>query len=176
VESVSFDRCCKTLDKGKRWNIQTVSMDMWELYILSTKKYVKDPDSKIVFDKFHMIRQMNEVLDDVRKHENDKMRKNGNDILAGTKYLWLYSAENLPDKQRKRFYALQTMTMKRVRSYSMNEDLREMWNCNKVDETVSFRKKWYFWAARSRLEPIIKKVKMFRNHPAGVMAYGCCNK
>jgi transposase len=87
-------------------------MDMWEPYVLSTKKCVKDPDSKIVFDKIHISKHMNQALDDVRKHENNRLRKNGNDILAGTKYLWLYSAENLPDKQRKRFDALKTMVLK----------------------------------------------------------------
>ncbi|EQD56198.1 Transposase, IS204/IS1001/IS1096/IS1165, partial [mine drainage metagenome] len=68
VEFVSFDRkkaslnrYYKTLDKDKRKNIRAVSMDLWEPYILSTKKYVKDPDSKIVFDKFHIIKHMNQA-------------------------------------------------------------------------------------------------------------------
>ena len=114
---------------------------------------------------------MNQALDDVRKHENSRLRKNRNDILVGTKYLWLYSAENLPGKQRKRFDALKTMALKTGKAYSIKENLREMWNCNKVDEAKAFWKKWYFRATHSRLEPIIKKAKMIKNHLAGVMAY-----
>lgn len=170
-KKASLNRYYRILGRDKRNNIKAVSMDMWEPYILSTEKYVKDPDSKIVFDRFHISKHMNQALDDVRKHENSRLRKGGNDILVGTKYLWLYAGDNLPDKQRKRFDALKSMALKTGRAYSIKENLREMWNCNTIDEAMAFWKKWYFWATHSRLEPVIRKARMIRNHISGVMAY-----
>ncbi|EQD78084.1 transposase IS204/IS1001/IS1096/IS1165 family protein [mine drainage metagenome] len=66
---------------------------------------------------------------------------------------------------------METIALKTGKAYSIKENLREMWNCNTIDEAKTFWKKWYFWATHSRLEPIIKKAKMIKNHLAGVMAY-----
>ena len=170
-KKASLNRYYKTLDKGKRREIRAVSMDMWQPYISSTTKYVKDADSKIVYDKFHISKHMNQALDDVRKRENSKLRKKGNDVLAGTKYLWLYSAGNLPSKQRDRFEALKSMDLKTGRAYAIKENLRNFWECISMEEAKTFWKKWYFWASHSRLDPMIKKAKMIRDHLKGVMAY-----
>ena len=40
-----------------------------------------------------------------------------------------------------------------------------------MEEAREFWKRWYFWATHSRLDPIIKKAKMIRDHLSGVMAY-----
>ena len=67
----------------------------WPVLTISGGEIVAD--SKIVFDRFHISKHMNQALDDVRKHENTRLRKSGNDILTGTKYIWLYAGENLLD-------------------------------------------------------------------------------
>jgi len=178
VEYVSFDRkkssinrYYRTLDREKRKHIQAVSMDMWKPYIMSTKRYVKDADTKIVFDRFHISKHMNQALDDVRKQENTRLRKSGNDTLTGTKYIWLYSGENLPKKYRKIFDDLKNSDLKTARAYSIKENLRNPWNCNTVEEAKAFWERWYFWATHSRLEPVIKKAKMIKDHISGVMTY-----
>ena len=102
----SINRYYRTLDRKNRKKIRSVSMDMWKPYILSTKRYVKDADSKIVFDRFHISKHMNQALDDVRKHENTILRKSGDGTLSGTKYIWLYTEKNLPRKYRKVFSEL----------------------------------------------------------------------
>ena len=158
-----LNRYHKTLDKEKRMKIRAVSMDMWQPYISSTRKYVKDADSKIVFDKFHISRHMNRTPDNVRKHENRRLRKNGNDILTGTKYLWLYSGENLPKKYGKIFNELKNSDLKTARAYSIKENLRNLWNCSTVEEAKEFWKHWYFWASHSGPDPLIKKARMIRD-------------
>ncbi len=42
-------------------------MDMWEPFILSTLAHVPDGKSKIVFDRFHVMKHMLEAVDDIRK-------------------------------------------------------------------------------------------------------------
>ncbi|MHB8559944.1 MAG: ISL3 family transposase, partial [Thermoplasmataceae archaeon] len=51
------------------------------------------------------------------------------------------------------------------------ENLRNLWNCTTVEEAREFWKRWYFWATHSRLDPIIKKAKMIRDHFSGVLSY-----
>ncbi len=53
-------------------------------------------DTKIVFDRFHIMREMTRAVDTVRKQEHRTfLREGGVSPLTGTKYLWLFGAERL---------------------------------------------------------------------------------
>jgi transposase len=78
--------------------IRAVAMDMWDPYIASTVAHVPNGREKIVFDRFHIMKQMNEAVDAVRKEENRLYMEDYFDILKGTKYLWLFAEENIPEK------------------------------------------------------------------------------
>jgi transposase len=46
--------------------IKAIAMDMWDPYIAATKDLVPDAEEKIVFDRFHVTKQVTEALDKVR--------------------------------------------------------------------------------------------------------------
>ena len=46
------------------------------------------------------MKHVNEAVDTTRKRENRAMVKKGSTDLKGTRYIWLYASENLPDKYR----------------------------------------------------------------------------
>ena len=46
------------------------------------------------------------AVDTVRKTEHRALRDEGDDSLTGTKYLWLYRAQNVPDKHEARVAGL----------------------------------------------------------------------
>jgi len=48
------------------------------------------PLSKIVFDRFHVMKHVNEAVDKTRKDENKKLKNKGIIDLNGTRYMWLY--------------------------------------------------------------------------------------
>ncbi|EQD61141.1 Transposase, IS204/IS1001/IS1096/IS1165 [mine drainage metagenome] len=74
-------------------------MDMWDPYIASTRKHVDSADSKMVFDRFHIMKHMNMAVDDVRRQESALPKTR--EMLKKTRYIWLYSHENLPEKYGK---------------------------------------------------------------------------
>ena len=41
-------------------------MDMWDPYINSVRAYLKAPDEKIVFDRYHIMRYLTTAVDTVR--------------------------------------------------------------------------------------------------------------
>lgn len=97
------------------------------------RRYVDDIDTKIVFDRFHIVKHMNEAVDLVRRHENKALRADGDDRLVGTKYLWLYGEENLPTDRleletRMRFAALRSSNLKTARARALKESLRDLWS------------------------------------------------
>ena len=63
--------------------IKGVSMDMWGPYIQATIAAVPDAKSKIVFDRFHIMKYVGEAVDQVRREEHAALSRRGDDTLKG---------------------------------------------------------------------------------------------
>jgi len=60
-------------------------------FIKGVKTYL--PEAEITFDKFHILKIINEAVDKVRKEEVGT-----NKLLKGTRYIWLKNYNNLTVK------------------------------------------------------------------------------
>ena len=108
-----------------------MSMDMWEPFFQSNLAHLPKASEKIVFDRFHIMGHVVKAVDTVRKQE---VRERLNPELKGSKYLWLYSKENLPESQRQRFEALRAMNLKVGRAWAMREELRTLWHATALED------------------------------------------
>jgi transposase len=108
--------------------IEAEGMDMWEPYANSVRSHLADADDKIVFDRYHIIKNVVSAVDTVRKQENRALVASGDKSLTGSKYLWLYSAENLPKRHQSRFDALRSGDLKTSRAWAIKENLRFFWD------------------------------------------------
>lgn len=151
--------------------VEAVAMDMWEPYIASVRTHVPDPDEKIVFDRFHVMRYLTGAVDTVRKREHRALSRTGDTTLAGSKYLWLYSAENLPGRWADRFAALRAVDLKTGRAWAIKESLRHFWSYQRRGWADKHWRRWYFWATHSRLRPVIDAAKTLKRHEAGLLSY-----
>lgn len=151
--------------------IQAVAMDMWAPFVRATRVHVPDAEKKIVFDRFHIMKHMNEAVDEVRRKEHKTLRKEGEDTLSGTKYLWLFAEENLPEKHQERFATLKEAHLKTARAWAMKEMLRDLWRYKRRGWAVKHFRSWNCWAIRSRLEPVRKVAAMLRGHLNNVLTY-----
>ena len=167
----SLDAYFEKLEKDQLEAVSAVSMDMWDPYILSVKTHLDNPEDKIVFDRFHIMKIIGTGVDSVRKQESRALFKVGNKTLTGSKYMWLYSEENLPDKHRDRFNALKALDLKTSRAWAIKENLRLFWEQSSKAQGLEHFKRWYFWATHSRLEPIIKAAKTLKRHIDGMTTY-----
>jgi transposase len=170
-EKTSLDAYYASLSKEQLAGIQAVAMDMWEPYITSTVFHVPEGRSKIVFDRFHIMKHMNEAVDAVRKEENRLLLEDDIDVLKGTKFFWLFAEENLPEKMVKRFAFLRELNLKTSRAWAIKESLRELWNYRRRRWGELFWRNWYFWATHCRLKPVIKVARMIHNHLENVLTY-----
>ena len=170
VEFVAFDRKTASLDAyydtltvRQKAGIQAVAMDMWGPFITSTQKHL--PRAKIVFDRFHVMMHMTQAVDDVRKAEHRRLQEEGDNTLARTKYLWLFSEENLPEEYAERFARLKAMNLTTGRAWAIKENLRELWWYQRKGWAMRFWKRWYFWATHSRLKPVVTVARMLKTPP-----------
>ena len=144
--------------------IEAVAMDMWEPYVNATLEHVPEAAGKIVFDRFHVMGYVGKAVDTVRKQEHRELMAAGDETLKGSKYLWLYGRENVPEKRRDEFAVLMRQELKVGRAWAIKESLRRLWCYVYPASGLKFWKRWYFWATHSRLEPIRKAAETVRRH------------
>jgi len=170
-KQASLDEFYESRSAAQIDGIKAVAMDMWEPFFQSTLAHVPDAAEKIVFDRFHIMKHVNEAVDDVRKRENRVLRAEGDDSLKGSKYVWIYGRENLPEKYRELFNTLKAMNLKTGRAWAIKESLRDLWSYASPAWAAKHWKRWYFWATHSRLKPVIDKARMIHRHLGNVMTY-----
>jgi transposase len=155
----------------QRQAIEAISLDMWPAYINACQAHVPQAEQKMVFDRFHIMRHVLEAVDKVRKHEHQGLLEDGDTTLAKSKYLWLYSAENIPQRSREHFAQIKTMQLKTGRAWALKESLRQLWDYHSLGWATRFWKRWYFWACHSRLAPVIAAAKLIARHLPNVLTY-----
>ena len=155
----------------QRQAIEAISLDMWPAYINACHAHVPQAEQKIVFDRFHIMRHVLEAVDKVRKHEHRALLEDGDTTLVKSKYLWLYSAENVPERSRQHFEQIKTMQLKTARAWALKESLRQLWDYHSLGWATRFWKRWYFWASHSRLAPMIAAAKLIARHLPNVLTY-----
>jgi transposase len=149
--------------------IQTVAMDMWGPYIAATLAALPDAPSKIAFDKFHVAMHLGSAVDRVRREESRTLREQGDETLTGTKHLWLYHPDRLPEKAAARFDLLVRKALKTSRAWMLKELAMEMWEQPDRQAARRIFDAWYAWAIRSRLAPIKRVAQMIKRHLEGVL-------
>ena len=151
--------------------LAAICMDMWEPYISATREHVPKAEEKIVFDKFHVMRLLNEGVDKVRRREHKELMKDKDDLLKGTKHWWLYNPENMPEDLQPDFTELQGMDLKVSRAWAIKENFRNLWLYSRKGWALNFFRRWYFWATHSKLPPIIKAANTIKAHLDNVLTY-----
>lgn len=114
---------------------------------------------------------MNKALDLVRRRENRELLEGGDRRLVGTKHRFLFAAERIDEDVRQRFIRMRNAGLRTARAWSLKELLRGMWDCQSKRSAWEWWSRWYKWAARSRLTPVMKVAKTIQRHLPNVMSY-----
>ena len=167
----SLNRFWKRLTAAQLAAIETVSMDMHRPYFESTMKYVPDAAKKITFDNFHVAQHMSRAVDEVRRQELWTATAATKEALKGSRQMWLYGIENLPEKWNNRFRKLRTSATKTARAWKVKEMLRGFWGCGSEPEAETYFRQWRRDAMGTRLEPVKKVVRMLLTHWDNIITY-----
>ena len=125
------------------------------------------PWANLTFDKFHVIKLMNEALDKVRRLEQKEQS-----VLKYSRYLWLYNPNNLNESQSEKLEGLNTMNLKTGRAYRIKLALQDVYNtATDKASAMPLLMRWYNWACRCRLAPVTAFAKSVRNNWAGILNY-----
>jgi len=157
--------CVRTVAK----QITGVALDMWPAYTKAAA--VHAPQADVVHDRFHLSKHLNEAVNAVRKQEHTALLKQGDEILTGSRQMWLFNQDNLHEADVEYFNLLKELNLKTARAWGIKELFRQFWECAGEKQATHFFKKWYAWASRCRLEPVIKVAKRFKKHWPRIVSY-----
>lgn len=160
-----------TLSPVQLAGIKAVAMDMWTPYMNATLECVPRAETKIVFDRFHVMKHMNKAVDKVRRDEHRELLSRSDQTLTGSRFLWLYGVENVPQHRWGDFESIRARAKKTARAWSIKETLRELWNQPSIDLAVTHWRRWHAWARRSRLAPVKKAALTVKSHIANILTY-----
>jgi transposase len=146
-------------------------MDMWDPYIAATRAFIPEAETKIVFDKFHIVRYVTDAVDKVRRAEAKQLATQGDSSLKGTRHLWLANKDNVPEWRKPEFDAIRKLNLKTGRAWAIKEALRKFWGYSYPARARAFFKCWYYWATHSKLKPIAEAAKTIMRHLPNVMTY-----
>jgi transposase len=161
---------------GHRHSITQASMDMSQAYQAGVADTCRN--ARVVFDKFHVIKNAGEAVDQVRRAE---VRLGGQGVweaLYKSQWLWRKNPENLTDKEQARLAAIQGKNLCTAKAYQMRLVLQDIYRSAEAT-TARHRFKvwcrWVRWAARfykgGLFASMLKLAQMIEDHLAGILAH-----
>jgi len=152
-----------SLTQEQQDSVKNISMDMWKPYINVSKE--KLPNAKIVHDRFHLVKYLNEAIDKVRRREVKTQSE-----LKNSRYILLKNKANLTEKQHLKFEAIRNANYEVSRAWEVRENFKDLFNIeDKREGGFILFLKWVQESINRNIKEISKVVEMFKNHLSGVV-------
>ena len=159
----------KGLSLLTRTNIKTISMDLSPAFRAVALEYIPDAKNKICFDKFHIAQDLNKAVDAVRKNEIKNIDNKWRQPLHLSRFAWLRNEKTLTVKHEEKSNSLLTVAVKTARAWAIRQYAMSLWNYKYAKSAMKAWAKWYSWAIRSRLTPIVAMAKLIKRHLWGII-------
>jgi transposase len=101
--------------------IKFASLDMWDPYIKAIKE--KCPNAELVFDKFHVVKKVNDALDAVRKKEFADAEKSERIQMKRKRFVILRRMKNLSKSQGEELGQLLQSNERLYKAYLLKEQV-----------------------------------------------------
>ena len=166
---VSMQQFYDWLGEKKAHGIQLAVMDMWKPFRNATQD--RAPQAAILFDKFHVMRHLNDALDKVRKAEYARLQGKARRYIKGQKYVLLTRRENLTLDGKKSLKILLAANRRLNMAYLLKESFGQLWSYEREGWARRFFENWKASLKWQRLKPYEKFAGMIERHWDGIAAY-----
>jgi transposase len=125
------------------------------------------PKASITFDKFHVVKLVNDAVDKTRREERHE-----NPELKGHRYTVLRNIETMSDDQLE-FGAtllLKRSHLKTARAFHLRLAFQEFYEARGSLAEATLRR-WCSWAQRSRVPEMVRVARTIRQHWSGILRW-----
>ncbi len=167
----SVDQFFAWLGREKSSKIRLAVMDMCKAFRNSTLKEGNAPQAAIIYDKFHVLRHLQDALDQVRKSEYARLTGPGRRFIKGQKYALLSRWRNLTLPGRRGLKLLFNANKRLHTAYLLKESFEQLWSYERPAWARRFFDNWRASLKWQRLKPYEKFAAMIEKHWDGIVAY-----
>jgi transposase len=152
-----------TIPKSSVESLRFICTDMWRQYMNVIAACASG--AVHVFDRFHVMKKMNEKINKVRAEESRELKRQGKEeVLKHSRWCLLKRRENLSEKQAVKMSELLKTNLRCVRAYLMREDFQRFWQYSSGAWAGKFLDEWCTRAMRSKIEPMKEMARTLRRH------------
>lgn len=148
----------------KAKQIKHVSSDLSPSFIAGFKAYF--PKAEMHFDRFHVVKLLNEAMDHVRKEE-----RKGNKELKGHRYTFLKNEANLTADKKEALLDLTKRFPRLGEAYRLKELFNELWDQPSIKEAELFLESWCHAVSKTDLSPFKKFANTLQKHKKGIVNF-----
>jgi len=168
-KELDLDAFFAEIGPKKASRIQLAVMDMWKPFRNSVNHNI--PQAQIIFDKFHIMRHLNEALDEVRRSEYKRLKGQDRSFIKGQRYTLLSHQENLSLDGRHALKKLLAANKRLNTAYVLKESFGQLWDYRTEQGARAFFERWKESLRWQRLEPYQKFVGLIEKHWDGIVSY-----
>ncbi len=157
------------LSDHQRRQIKFACCDLSKGYINALKE--KLPNVKLTIDRFHVVKALNEAVDEVRKEAWRELDTEQRKSIKGMRWLLFYNSGNRSKSDTRALNALRKSNNKIYRAWLLKDEFEHFWEYIYAGSAEKFLKQWCTRALKSRIEPIRQFVFMVRRHQEEIMSF-----
>ncbi len=159
----------EVLSEAQRLAITEASCDMSEAYIGALKEHC--PQATLTLDRFHLVKAMQEAVDEVRKEAWREADKEDKSFFKGLRWLLRRHQENRTKGQTRVLNKLRTCNRHIWRAWVLKDEFDAIFDYVYSGSASKALRSWVTSARRSRLEPLRKFANTVMGHFDNIVSF-----
>lgn len=148
----SFESFFEQLTDSQKASIEAVGMDRSGSYYEVVREHL--PKADIVFDRFHLMQNYNDVIDDVRREAWREADEEHKSIIKGQRYILFKNPENRTDEDNQKLQEVLEINSDLCTLEILKTDLRRLWCFQYRAWAERWLTRWVDWAVESQIPPL----------------------
>ena len=157
------------LSKGQKARILWASCDMSRAYTGAIEHHC--PNATLIIDRFHVVKALNQAVDEVRKDEWRALDTGGRKAIKGLRWLLSMHSSHRTKRQSRFLNSLRNSNRRIHRAWVLKDEFEHIWNYRYRGSAEKFLKRWMTTALRSRIPSLRQFVTTVRNHFDNIVAF-----
>ena len=169
-KKTSLEGFFEKLSTEQKASIQAVGIDRSGSYQSVVKEQI--PHAKIVYDKFHIVSNYNDVIDEIRREEwRQAEEKEDKEFIKGQRFNLFKNPWNLKFDQKKSLKDLLDMNENLYSAYILKDALKNLWTYTSETWAGKYLDKWIGWANETGIDELIRFAKGLNRDRDGLLSY-----
>jgi transposase len=157
------------LPPRRRRAVRAVCIDMWKPFLQSVRQHL--PRAAVVFDKFHVMKHVNDAVDETRRQEFFRQGGRLRAIGRGKRWLFLTRWSNLSRPKRGKLNQVFALNRRLFKAYFLKEEIERLWAYTYEGAARRFFHDWLRSLRWQRLPAFKKLAAMLTRHLHGILSY-----